>query len=96
MRVDRQDSVAERSKALASGASPKGRGFKSHRCHSFIFRAFEHVPRFKMIGCIALYVCMYACMHVRTYVYVPLTRCHAIAQVGVAQPSVIVFCAIRS
>ena len=27
-----QDSVAERSKALASGASPKGRGFESHRC----------------------------------------------------------------
>ena len=27
------DSLAEWSKALASGASPKGRGFESHRCH---------------------------------------------------------------
>ena len=27
------DNLAERSKALASGASPKGRGFKSHSCH---------------------------------------------------------------
>jgi hypothetical protein len=27
------DSVAEWSKALASGASPKGRGFEPHRCH---------------------------------------------------------------
>lgn len=26
------DSVAERSKALDLGSSPKGRGFKSHRC----------------------------------------------------------------
>ena len=25
--------MAERSKALASGASPKGRGFESHFCH---------------------------------------------------------------
>ena len=29
------DSVAEWSKALASGASPNGRGFESHRCHSY-------------------------------------------------------------
>ena len=29
--VDIQDSVAERSKALASGASPQGRGFEPHR-----------------------------------------------------------------
>ena len=28
-------SLAERSKALASGASPKGRGFESHSCHLF-------------------------------------------------------------
>ena len=28
-------SLAEWSKALASGASPKGRGFESHSCHSF-------------------------------------------------------------
>ena len=29
-------SVAERSKALVLGTSPKGRGFESHRCQ-FIF-----------------------------------------------------------
>ena len=28
-------SLAERSKAPASGAGPKGRGFESHSCHSF-------------------------------------------------------------
>ena len=28
-------SLAERSKALASGASPKGREFESHSCHFF-------------------------------------------------------------
>ena len=27
------DSLAEWSKALASGASPKGRGFEPHSCH---------------------------------------------------------------
>ena len=27
------DNLAERSKAPASGAGPKGRGFKSHSCH---------------------------------------------------------------
>ena len=29
------DNVAEWSKAPASGAGPKGRGFESHSCHSF-------------------------------------------------------------
>ena len=33
-----QGSLAERSKALASGASPKGREFESHSCH------FWHAP----------------------------------------------------
>ena len=28
-----QDSLAERSKAVAQGAIPKGRGFEPHRCH---------------------------------------------------------------
>ena len=32
----RYDSLAEWSKALASGASPKGRGFEPHSCH-FVF-----------------------------------------------------------
>ena len=32
-----EDSLAEWSKALASGASPKGRGFESHSCHTFLF-----------------------------------------------------------
>ena len=30
------DNVAEWSKALASGASPQGRGFESHCCHTFL------------------------------------------------------------
>ena len=30
-----QDSLAERSKALAYGASPQGRGFEPHNCHIF-------------------------------------------------------------
>ena len=29
------DSVAERSKAMAQGVSPEGRGFEPHRCHSY-------------------------------------------------------------
>ena len=32
--ASRQDSLAEWSKALASGASPQGRGFEPHSCHS--------------------------------------------------------------
>ena len=35
----KQDSLAERSKALASGASPQGRGFEPHSCHILILRA---------------------------------------------------------
>ena len=31
----REDKMAEWSKAVASGAIPKGRGFKSHSCHAF-------------------------------------------------------------
>ena len=31
------DSLAEWSKALAPGASPKGRGFEPHSCHFHIF-----------------------------------------------------------
>ena len=30
-----QDSLAELSKALAQGASPQGRGFEPHSCHSY-------------------------------------------------------------
>ena len=33
LRLNMQDSLAEWSKALASGASPKGRGFEPHSCH---------------------------------------------------------------
>ena len=29
------DSVAERSKAVAQGAIPQGRGFEPHHCHSY-------------------------------------------------------------
>ena len=35
-------SVAERSKALVLGTSPKGRGFESHRCQKFYGHAFNH------------------------------------------------------
>ena len=31
--ADKHDSLAEWSKALASGASPQGRGFEPHSCH---------------------------------------------------------------
>ena len=31
-----QDSLAERSKAVAQGAIPKGRGFEPHSCHFFL------------------------------------------------------------
>ena len=31
----KHDSLAERSKAVAQGAIPKGRGFEPHSCHSF-------------------------------------------------------------
>ena len=43
---NREDgSLAERSKALASGASPKGRGFESHCCHHFSLpqHSFAHL-----------------------------------------------------
>ena len=32
-KCDHTDSLAERSKALAQGASPQGRGFEPHSCH---------------------------------------------------------------
>ena len=31
--MDCMDTLAERSKAVAQGAIPKGRGFEPHRCH---------------------------------------------------------------
>ena len=31
--ADNMDTLAERSKAVAQGAIPKGRGFEPHRCH---------------------------------------------------------------
>ena len=34
-----KDTLAERSKAVAQGAIPKGRGFEPHSCH------FAHAPR---------------------------------------------------
>ena len=35
-----EGSVAEWSKALVLGTSPKGRGFESHRCHKCFFTLF--------------------------------------------------------
>ena len=40
----RQDSLAEWSKALASGASPKGRGFEPHSCHFLASRYVAATP----------------------------------------------------
>ena len=34
--ISLQDSLAEWSKALASGASPQGRGFEPHSCHLYL------------------------------------------------------------
>jgi hypothetical protein len=39
--LDNIGSVAERSKALVLGTSPKGRGFESHRCHIYFFLFFS-------------------------------------------------------
>ena len=35
------DSLAEWSKALASGASPQGRGFEPHSCHLFLHGEYQ-------------------------------------------------------
>ena len=40
-----QDSLAEWSKALASGASPQGRGFEPHSCHFVNPLPGQHRPR---------------------------------------------------
>ena len=37
----KHDSLAERSKAVAQGAIPKGRGFEPHSCHSLCPSASE-------------------------------------------------------
>ena len=41
-RCARQDSLAEWSKALASGASPQGRGFEPHSCQRLAGRHSRH------------------------------------------------------
>ena len=40
----RRNSVAERSKALASGARPQGRGFEPHSCQCWSTKLRGHVP----------------------------------------------------
>ena len=40
-----KDALAERSKAVAQGAIPKGRGFEPHRCH------FDEVTRQAIAAC---------------------------------------------
>ncbi len=42
------DNLAERSKAPASGAGPKGRGFKSHSCHT---STCENARHFVLVAC---------------------------------------------
>ena len=39
-----QDGLAEWSKALASGASPQGRGFEPHSCQQSLAKLCGHVP----------------------------------------------------
>ena len=41
--ASRQDSLAEWSKALASGASPQGRGFEPHSCHHFLLNSTRNM-----------------------------------------------------
>ena len=46
--VGNHDSLAEWSKALASGASPQGRGFEPHSCHGTnIFMLVPHVSKLR-------------------------------------------------
>ena len=45
------DSLAEWSKALASGASPQGRGFEPHSCHSWIASSTSWLLAHHMSGC---------------------------------------------
>ena len=46
---NKQDSLAQWSKALASGASPQGRGLEPHSCHA----GLQHVSR----GCLSAVKC---------------------------------------
>ena len=60
----KHDSLAEWSKALASGASPQGRGFEPHSCHLIICdanqdwspgaRELSRAPRINFCGALAL------------------------------------------
>ena len=52
-----QDSLAERSKAVAQGAIPKGRGLKPHSCHfsgmcyyTLVAEAWEYLPQSRIAG----------------------------------------------
>ena len=44
-----QDNLAEWSKALASGASPQGRGFDPHSCHFFLYAQLRTLAGMKEI-----------------------------------------------
>ncbi len=49
---DWQDSLAEWSKALASGASPQGRGFEPHSCHFLVAEtSSENLSTIKLMQC---------------------------------------------
>ncbi len=51
-----RDSLAEWSKALASGASPQGRGFEPHSCHQYLCARWQcTVPPFS--ACPASFRC---------------------------------------
>ena len=51
------DSLAERSKAVAQGAIPKGRGLEPHSCHfsgmcyyTLVAEAWEYLPQSSIAG----------------------------------------------
>ena len=44
-----KDALAERSKAVAQGAIPKGRGFEPHRCHFEVCYLWASASRNRML-----------------------------------------------
>ena len=54
MSLSRRGSLAERSKALASGASPKGREFESHNCQFFLLLFLGKDATGHVLKCISI------------------------------------------
>ena len=72
-----QDSLAERSKAVAQGAIPKGRGFKPHSCHlGFAWRLHRYKQNYVYTSvyvfvrfCFVVYVYVLLCLILFVYVW---------------------------